>query len=187
MYSTISLPLILTLLRLFIAPTVLPLVLIFFLPHADYLHKLYISGFIGLCSLTDFFDGYLARKWGQQTLLGTLLDPIADKFFVCSLSLTLLYLGYIPLVWVLIVINRELAVMGMREIACVYRFRVPVSFYGKIKTTLQMLYIIGVVIGSPDHSGIINLLMVSSAAITFYSGLLYGISFLRQFLVAKNN
>ncbi len=98
-----------------------------------------------VASITDFFDGYLARKWNAITPLGTLLDPIADKLLVALMLLYLLAVQrpehdemdiFIP---VAVILLRELYISGLREFLAARSIALPVSKGGKLKTTLQML------------------------------------------------
>jgi CDP-diacylglycerol--glycerol-3-phosphate 3-phosphatidyltransferase len=94
-----------------------------------------------LFGLTDFFDGYYARKWGQVTQLGATLDPIADKFLLCATLISLIAAQKIYFYWVVILIGREFFVMGLRSIASERHFSIPVSWFAKIKTTVEIFYI----------------------------------------------
>lgn len=136
----ISLPLLLTGIRLIIAPLVLPFLLVYLLPFS----LLWINVLLGLLfvgfSLTDFFDGYLARKYEQVTELGALLDPIADKFLCVTTFIALLVVGKLAFYWVIIFIGRELFVMSLRLIAAEQGKRLSVSWLGKLKTAAQLLY-----------------------------------------------
>ena len=134
----LNLPTILTLIRLILSPLVLPILLVHFLPYNSlFINVLMALVFIGF-SLTDFFDGYLARKHGQETALGTILDPIADKFLFYSTLIALLVAHKIFFFWVVILIGREFFMMGLRQVALEHHFSVPVSSFGKYKTALQM-------------------------------------------------
>lgn len=124
-----------------VSPLVLPLLLVYLLPFNIY----WINGVLGFLfiafSLTDFFDGYLARKLNQETHLGKVLDPIADKFLVYSTLIALLAAHKIYFYWVIILIGREIFLMGVRQVALEHNFSVSVSFLGKIKTAIQMSYL----------------------------------------------
>lgn len=94
-------------------------------------------------ALTDFLDGYLARKWNATSALGTLLDPIADKLLVALMLVYLLTLkGAVLLVPVAIIILRELYISGLREFLASRQVTLPVSAGGKLKTATQMLAVI---------------------------------------------
>ena len=88
--------------------------------------------------MTDFLDGYLARRYGLETAIGRVLDPIADKFLVCSCLITLLAVCRIYFIWVILLIGREMAMLSLRHFAALHNISVPVSYLGKIKSCLQM-------------------------------------------------
>lgn len=136
-----NIPITLTLIRLVVSPIVLPPLLIYILPYNNiFLNSILSLLFVAL-SLTDFFDGYLARKYGAETALGTVLDPIADKFLVFSALIALLVVKKIFFFWVVLLIGREFFMMGLRQIALEYNFTIRVSAMGKLKTMLQMTFI----------------------------------------------
>lgn len=130
-------------------------------------------------AITDFFDGYLARKWQQQSSLGRMLDPIADKVLVAVVLLVLsadgiLFGGHI---WAaIIILSREVLVSGLREYLGELRVSVPVTQIAKWKTTAQLVSI-GVLIAGPAGDTIIpyltefgiGLLWVA-AGLTLYTG-----------------
>ncbi len=94
--------------------------------------------------ITDFFDGYLARSWGQQSQLGRMLDPIADKLLVASCLLMLAADETIKgwsLFAAIIILCREILVSGLREYLAELRVSVPVTQLAKWKTTLQLVAI----------------------------------------------
>ena len=98
-----------------------------------------------LCSVSDFLDGYLARKFNQESSLGKLLDPIADKILLCSTILAIILITndyFIGLMGVIILI-REFWVSGLREYTALNHIHgaSDVSFLAKIKTTLQFIAI----------------------------------------------
>jgi CDP-diacylglycerol--glycerol-3-phosphate 3-phosphatidyltransferase len=91
--------------------------------------------------LTDFLDGFIARRYRQESSLGSMLDPIADKFLIHSALIGLLAAGKISFFWVLFFVCRDLCMMGLRQIAAEKAFSVPVSYWGKVRTVFVMLYI----------------------------------------------
>ena len=92
-------------------------------------------------SLTDFFDGYIARKRNIVTVFGSFLDPIADKFLTVSSLVMLESLGRIPVIIVIILILREMYMTSLRLLAMNEGINVPVSDWGKWKTATQMMAI----------------------------------------------
>ena len=136
-------------------------------------------GVFAVAAITDFFDGYLARAWQQQSSLGRMLDPIADKLLVVSCLLMLVADGMITgiFIWAaVIILCREMLVSGLREFLAELRVSVPVSTVAKWKTTLQLLAI-GFLIAGPAGEVVLpgtihigNSLLVISAALTLYTG-----------------
>ncbi|MEX0940879.1 MAG: CDP-diacylglycerol--glycerol-3-phosphate 3-phosphatidyltransferase [Candidatus Babeliales bacterium] len=134
-------PLILTLSRLIIAPILMPLLLIYVSPYVSHFIQILIALIFILFCLSDFFDGYLARKWQQESILGKVLDPIADKFLLFSTLVGLLVINRIFFLWAIIFIGREFFIMGLRILALENKVRIDVSSFGKAKTGVQMLYL----------------------------------------------
>ena len=132
-----------------------------------------------VAAITDFFDGYLARKWQQQSSLGVMLDPIADKVLVAIVLLVLsadgiLFGGHI---WAaIIILAREVLVSGLREYLGALQVSVPVTQIAKWKTTVQLLAIGFLIAGPAGDSvfpyitkiGIVGLWI--AAALTLYTG-----------------
>ncbi|MBV8471081.1 MAG: CDP-diacylglycerol--glycerol-3-phosphate 3-phosphatidyltransferase [Burkholderiaceae bacterium] len=96
-----------------------------------------------LVALTDWLDGYLARRLNQTSSFGAFLDPVADKFLVCAALLILLELGRVNALVALVIIGREIAISALREwMAQIGASRsVAVHMVGKLKTTVQMVAI----------------------------------------------
>ncbi|MFZ4531125.1 MAG: CDP-diacylglycerol--glycerol-3-phosphate 3-phosphatidyltransferase [Alsobacter sp.] len=130
-------------------------------------------------AITDFFDGYLARAWQQQSTLGRMLDPIADKLLVAACLLMLVADRTIQSwsIWAAIVIlSREILVSGLREYLAELRVSVPVSTVAKWKTTLQLVSL-GFLIAGPagEHvlPGTVTIglwLLWVAALLTLYTG-----------------
>ncbi|MBT3984459.1 MAG: CDP-diacylglycerol--glycerol-3-phosphate 3-phosphatidyltransferase [Bacteriovoracaceae bacterium] len=138
-----NLPNRLTILRVALIPVVIGLMLLSesnierFVPYRSFLG--WAAGWIFVAaSITDFFDGYIARKRGIQTVFGTFLDPIADKFLVVSCLILLGNFDRIPTVVVIILVLREMYMTSLRLLATNEGVNVPVSQLGKWKTTFQM-------------------------------------------------
>ena len=100
-------------------------------------------------SLTDLLDGYFARKRGQITTLGILLDPVADKLLISSAFISLVQLQLVPAWMVVIIIGREFAVTGLRSIAAAQGFTIDASELGKIKMVTQVAAITLLILGMP--------------------------------------
>lgn len=130
-------------------------------------------------AVTDFFDGYLARAWSQQSAIGRMLDPIADKLLVSTCLLMLASDGTIRgwSLWAAIVILcREILVSGLREFLAELRASVPVSRLAKWKTTLQLVAVGVLITGQAGEAVLpgVNLvgltLLWVSAVLTLYTG-----------------
>ena len=107
-------------------------------------------GLYTLAAITDFLDGYLARKLNQITAFGTFLDPISDKIFVTSLLITLLAFDRLPGLWILVVLvilGREFLVSGLREYLGPHKITLPVTQLAKWKTAVQMIAVGALIIG----------------------------------------
>ncbi len=158
----------------------------------------YFDGYVGrwfalaifiTASITDFFDGYLARIWKQQSAIGRMLDPIADKLLVATTLLLLVSdntIGGWSLLAAIVILTREISVSGLREFLAELRVSVPVTRLAKWKTTMQMVAI-GFLLAGPagdrlfpnqsamgSDMGIISyiglLLLWVSALVTLYTG-----------------
>jgi CDP-diacylglycerol--glycerol-3-phosphate 3-phosphatidyltransferase len=90
-----------------------------------------------IAALTDFADGYLARRWEITTVLGAFLDSVADKVLVTGSLLVLIEVGRAWSWAAFVIIGRELAVMGLRSVAALGKVKVPPSIWGKVKAFVQ--------------------------------------------------
>ena len=105
-------------------------------------HGLFLgAGIFGLAVLTDYLDGYLARRRNQVTRLGILLDPIADKLLTASAFISLVELNVVPAWMVLIIVGRELVITGLRNVASNRGLLIPASALGKGKMVFQVVAI----------------------------------------------
>ncbi|ATH07752.1 CDP-diacylglycerol--glycerol-3-phosphate 3-phosphatidyltransferase [Halobacteriovorax marinus] len=141
-----NLPNRLTIFRVLLIPIIVTSILLIlsdfktFEPYHYHLGYLAAWTFVA-ASITDFFDGYIARKRGIVTVFGSFLDPIADKFLVVSSLILLQALGRIPALLVIILVLREIYITALRLLAMEKGFKVPVDNSGKWKTALQMVSI----------------------------------------------
>jgi len=130
-----------------------------------------------LASLTDKLDGYLARKNKQVTDLGAFLDPLADKMLVNLTFLALVVLNIVPLWMFGVILIRDFAVDGLRMVASGKGITIPANIYGKVKTTVQMITIISILLNQILHFeplAIINIILLYIVIIlTVLSGAIY--------------
>ena len=105
-------------------------------------HGLFLgAGIFGLAVLTDYLDGYLARRRNQVTRLGILLDPLADKLLTASAFISLIELGAVPAWMVMIILGREFVITGLRNVAAARGLLMPASVLGKGKMVSQVVAI----------------------------------------------
>jgi len=133
----LNLPNKLTAVRLLCIPIV-----IFFMFFPGKWFSFFAAFFIGIAFITDILDGYFARKYSEVTVLGKFLDPLADKILVAIVMIMLVKLGRIPVLMVLIIISREMAITGLRAIAASEGSVIQSSKLGKFKTIFQVVAIL---------------------------------------------
>lgn len=139
-----------------------------------------------IASITDWFDGYLARKWGQVTKLGKLLDPVADKILIASALILLVEIdaSKVPAWMAIVIIGREIAVTGLRAMAASDGVVIPAESLGKLKVGAQITAILSFLFQYPIGSswplmlgtGALWLAMV----LALYSGVQYFVYYWRR-------
>ena len=128
----------LTLIRIFLVPVFLLFIATKYIPYGSF-----IATFIFiLASLTDKLDGYVARSRNQITNFGKFMDPLADKLLVTAALISLVELQVVPGWAAVVIIAREFAVSGLRSIAAAQGRVIAASWWGKIKTVIQIIAII---------------------------------------------
>jgi len=138
----VNLPNALTLVRIFAVPVLVALLMT---------KNMLVAALIFLvASLTDLLDGYLARKRGQITTLGVLLDPVADKLLISSAFISLIEYGIVEAWMVVIIVGREFAVSGLRSIASTQGFTISASELGKLKMVAQVTAITLLILGHQE-------------------------------------
>jgi CDP-diacylglycerol--glycerol-3-phosphate 3-phosphatidyltransferase len=156
----------------------IPAIIILLFPRDDFGRWLALGVYV-VASVTDFFDGYLARIWQQQSSLGRMLDPIADKLLVATVILMLVADGTIggwSLLAAIVILCREVLVSGLREFLAEVQVGMPVTRLAKWKTAVQMVAL-GFLILGPAGGHIIpyaveiglSLLWIA-ALVTIYTG-----------------
>ena len=138
-----------------------------------------------LASTTDFFDGYIARMLDQTTLLGKILDPLADKMLTIGAFLALMIMGDANAWAIYIIIVRELFITGLRTVAVAEGIDVSASWAGKVKTVVQMIAIGFLIMHwSLDEYlffAVDNALLWFAVILTLYSGAEYIVGFNKAF------
>ncbi|MDZ7781745.1 MAG: CDP-diacylglycerol--glycerol-3-phosphate 3-phosphatidyltransferase [Halioglobus sp.] len=173
----INIPITLTILRMLLIPV---LVVVFYMPFHN--HSLVAAAIFGFAAVTDWLDGYLARRLGQTTTFGAFLDPVADKLMV-AIALVLLVERHDTLLFTLaacVIIGREIVVSALREWMAELgeRTSVAVSYVGKVKTAFQMVAIAGLLAIDPsrDESWLLAacyLVLYTAAVLTLWSMVVY--------------
>ena len=126
-----------------------------------------------VASLTDLLDGKIARKYNLVTNFGKFMDPLADKLLVCSALICLIELKLLPAWIVIIIIAREFIISGFRLIASDNGIVIAASYWGKFKTTFQMVMIIVLILNQYLDNELLNvlglILIVVATALTIIS------------------
>lgn len=140
--------------------------------------------FFFIASFTDFLDGYLARKFGQITKLGVVLDPIADKLLVISALVILVDIARIPAWIAIVIILREFIITTLRFYALSKGIIIPAETAGKAKTVLQMISILFLLISEEIYGvdlydmGLV--LIYTATVVAIFSGIQYIFNFWRK-------
>ncbi|MCI7529434.1 MAG: CDP-diacylglycerol--glycerol-3-phosphate 3-phosphatidyltransferase [Oscillospiraceae bacterium] len=178
----LNLPNKLTLIRMFLAPIYLALMLIEF-PY----HYTVALAVFAIASLTDMLDGKIARKNNLITVFGKLLDPLADKMLTTAALLAFMREGWCSIWIVMIVLTREFAVAGVRLIATAQGIVIPANYWGKAKTVSQMVFTIVIMLlaeldatfdifsnaGWFTLARVSNIMLWITAVLTVVSGITY--------------
>ncbi|AGF46738.1 CDP-diacylglycerol--glycerol-3-phosphate 3-phosphatidyltransferase [Candidatus Kinetoplastibacterium desouzaii TCC079E] len=174
----INVPIALTWMRVLLIPM---MVCLFYCSNGitEPMRDLFASMLFLFAALTDWLDGWLARRLNQTTSFGAFLDPVADKLMVCSSLIILLELGRIDLLVTLIIIGREITVSALREWMAIMGARASVAVHriGKIKTMFQMIAIPCLLYGRSilgiDLLFFGNILIIMASILTVWSMLYY--------------
>jgi len=136
MSAHLNLPNVLSLIRILLVPLLVVALL------TKFEGKEFVGlGLFLLAALTDFLDGFIARRWGMETRLGRLLDPAADKILTAAAFVSLVELGLAPAWMVVVILSREFAVSALRSFAAAEHRVIAASALGKAKTAVQVVAI----------------------------------------------
>ena len=122
-----------------------------------------------VASLTDLLDGKIARKYNLVTNFGKFMDPLADKLLVCAALICLVELEQIPAWMVIIIVSREFTISGFRLIAAEQGLVIAASYWGKFKTTFQMIAVVLLILDLPVLRGVTDLCVWAALILTVVS------------------
>ncbi|MDQ3874817.1 MAG: CDP-diacylglycerol--glycerol-3-phosphate 3-phosphatidyltransferase [Actinomycetota bacterium] len=131
------------------------------------------AGVLAVAALTDFFDGYLARRWGEATKLGTFLDTTADKLLVSGTLIALVAVDRASAWIAFVIVGRELAIMGVRAVAAAEGTVIVPSVWGKLKANVQFLALLLAVLDVDRKAGpfaVDDWALALAAGVTVLSG-----------------
>lgn len=134
----------------------------------EYVDYIALAIFI-IASLTDLVDGKIARKYNLVTNFGKFMDPLADKLLVCAAMIALVELGRIPSWIVIIIISREFIISGFRLIASDNGVVIAASYWGKFKTTFQMIMVCLMIANLPKLQLLTDIIMWVALILTVVS------------------
>lgn len=168
-------------------PTILTLSRIILIPVFIFTvvkHPLFGAFVFGIASMTDFLDGYLARRSNKITKFGIILDPIADKFLIVSALIVLVDMERLPSWIAIIIIVREFLVTGLRAVALSKDIIIKAEIGGKLKTSSQIIAILCLVLQDSifniNLNGVGILFIWIALILAVVSGIQYTISFWRR-------
>jgi CDP-diacylglycerol--glycerol-3-phosphate 3-phosphatidyltransferase len=182
-----KLPNLLTLARILLIPPIM-----FFMLQDTPLGNFIAVLLFSVAAITDWLDGYLARKQGLESLLGKLLDPLADKLVVQAVLILAVELGRIPGWFVVLLLSREIAITGLRAIASTEGLQIDVVQSGKLKTALQLVGLVAIIL---HHRYVVDFLIIETIvdfnvlgfallALSMVFSLLSAFTYFRGFAVA---
>ena len=122
-----------------------------------------------IASLTDMLDGKIARKYNLVTNFGKFMDPLADKLLVCSAQICMIELRELPAWMVIIIISREFIISGFRLVASDNGVVIAASYWGKFKTTFQMIGVVLLIFNIPALSTLTTIIVWIALALTVIS------------------
>ncbi len=142
--------------------------------------ELAAAALFGLASLTDWLDGYLARRRHQVTWFGQILDPLADKLLISATLVSLVQLDLAPAWMVAVIIGREFAVTGLRSLAHARGLSMPASRLGKLKMASQVVAILLLILGW-DHRPALMLAGQAALWVVLAAALVSAVDYYRRF------
>ena len=177
--------------KLTMARVVLAIPFIYFLGISDgdngFTYRMISLALFSIASITDFLDGYIARKNNMITDFGKLMDPLADKILVISALVVFVEVGFLPSWISIVVLAREFLISGIRSLAAANGEVIPAGNLGKYKTTTQMLGIIIIMILGGTSIEVLGIhlniwIMLPSVILTIWSGWDYSVKAKHYFM-----
>jgi CDP-diacylglycerol---glycerol-3-phosphate 3-phosphatidyltransferase len=182
-FLAMNLPNTLTLSRIFLVPLLVVVLLTKFegrqVLGVD--KDLVAAAIFGLASLTDWLDGYLARRRKQITPLGQMMDPLADKLLTSAVFIALVQMEVAKAWMVAVIIGRELAITALRSIAYSRGVTIPASPMGKVKMVAEVVAILGMILG-PDRLGRFYVLAPLALWVAVITAVVSAIDYYRKFV-----
>src|SRR5579885_1802193 len=146
----ITVPTYLTLIRLGVGSTLMPLLIVYALPYNIVWLNYLIAGIYVLLSFTDFLDGFIARLYKQETILGRRLDLLSDKVLTCAIFIALVYIHRVYFILAIIFVGRDIFMQGIRLLGYDHNIIIPVEWWGKLRLFLINVYIT-TLLANPDY------------------------------------
>lgn len=180
--ESMNLPNAITLARIFLVPLLVVVLLTKFEGKLIFgvRKELVGAAIFALASLTDWLDGYLARRRGQVTTFGQLMDPLADKLLITAALLSLIQMGLAPAWMVAVILGREFAVTVLRSLAHARGVVIAASLLGKIKMAAEVTAILALILGR-DHLQQFFILGIVALWVALITAVVSGIEYYRKF------
>jgi CDP-diacylglycerol---glycerol-3-phosphate 3-phosphatidyltransferase len=180
---TLNLPNAITATRIFLVPLLVVVLLTNFEGRLIFgvRKELIGAAIFALASVTDWLDGYLARRRKQVTAFGQLIDPIADKLLTSAAFISLIQMGLAPAWMVAVIIGRELAVTTLRSIAYARGVVIPASPLGKVKMVSQVVAILALILGQEEYLRLLTPVGYAALWVVVVAALISAIDYYRRF------
>ncbi len=182
-----NLPNALTLSRIFLVPLLVVVLLTRFEGRLvlGVRKELVAAAIFGVASLTDWLDGYLARRRQQVTPLGQMMDPLADKLLTSAAFISLVQMELAPAWIIAVIIGRELAVTALRSIGYSRGISMPASQLGKVKMVAEVVAILGLILGQ-DRLRPFYLIGTAALWVALVTAVISGVEYYRNFMKGSN-
>ena len=141
-----------------------------------------------IAAISDFLDGYLARRWKVESYIGSMLDPLADKCLMISSYLVLTYQNFIPIYLTVVVIFRDIAILFVVVLCKIYEIPLKIEpiYSSKVNTTIQLLYIILVLACRCSMIDVPSIILCGCALVVMASTAYSAVEYARKYYWIKN-